>query len=111
MENIMKSRIRLILALVLSFAGGLLIFLMDSSMGWDDTAITAGLLFVVAALSGLISPKYFWVWALLAGFWIPVNGIIKNSDFTFLFILLIPLTGALAGSLTGKAFLKRKDQK
>jgi len=109
MEELSKARIRFIFTAVISISGGILIFIIDSSNGWDDTGITVGMLLLLSAFCGYLSPKKFWLWALLSGVWIPLNGIIKNNDPLFLFILLITFAGSLAGAAMRKAFQRRKD--
>jgi hypothetical protein len=55
------------LALVL----GLLIALVDSSPGWDDTGITAAAVFGSCGILGALHPRRAWQWALVVGLWIP----------------------------------------
>jgi hypothetical protein len=59
-------------AAALSVIGGATIGLLDSSPGWDDTAITAGLLFSVALAATLIGGRRALVWALMVGAWVPL---------------------------------------
>jgi hypothetical protein len=111
MKSSDKTKVSSILAAAISVVGGFVIFLIDSSAGWDDTGITAGILFILAAVCGFLSPKRFWLWALLAGLWIPLNGFIKTQEFKYFLILLIPLAGSLAGIAAGGFKRKQKDRK
>jgi hypothetical protein len=76
---------------------GLAIRWMDSSPGWDDTGITAGMLLATAGILALIAPRRVWLWALGVGVWIPLHAITTNGDWRMLAVLLFPLAGAYAG--------------
>lgn len=73
----MKWRFLMPLALVL----GLLIALVDSSPGWDDTAITASALVITCGLLGAVHPVRAWQWALAVGLWIPTLGIALHQNY------------------------------
>jgi hypothetical protein len=111
METQVKKRLNFIIAAIISFAGGFLILMIDSSKGWDDTGITVGMLFILSAFCGLLAPEKFWLWALLSGLWIPINGIIKHNDFMFLLILLIPFAGSIAGAVLRNFIIRKNDDK
>jgi hypothetical protein len=80
----------------------------DSQPGWDDTGITAGMLFIVSGLAGCIDPKRFWLWALLTGIWIPVAAISRNGDIMMMLVLIITFGGSFSGSLIRKMVSKEK---
>ena len=87
--------------LLLAIALGLAIAWVDSRPHWDDTGITAGSLFLSAALLGLIAPRRPWLWALAIGFWLPAHLFLQHptlgSAFGGSVILAIPIAGAYAG--------------
>jgi hypothetical protein len=87
-------------------ASGILIAVLDSSPGWDDTGITAGLILICSAVCGFISRSKLWLWALITGIWIPVHGILTMGDFKFLLILLISFAGSYGGGLFGRMLKK-----
>jgi hypothetical protein len=111
MDTKVNNRLNFIIPALLSFAGGFLILIIDSSKGWDDTGITAGMLIILSAVCGFLYPKRFWYWALLSGLWIPINGIIRNNDFMYLIILLIPLAGSAAGAFLRRFIPRRNEEK
>ena len=77
---------------------GLAIALVDSSPGWDDTGVSAGLLLVAAGLSGAARPSRAWLWALALGLWIPVLGIAVRGNLAALIALVPAFLGAFAGA-------------
>ena len=83
------------LALIL----GLLIALVDSSPGWDDTAVTAAAVFVCCGLLGALHPARPWLWVLAVGAWIPALGIVQDWNYASLLALVLALSGAYAGAL------------
>jgi hypothetical protein len=69
----------------------------DSRPGWDDTGITAGLLFIVSATFGALAPQRPWVWALCVGGWVPLFGILAQSSYGSLMALAFSFAGAYLG--------------
>ena len=59
-------------ALVVALAAGLAIAFIDSRPGWDDTGITAAMLFLGAAVAATIGRDRPWLWALLVGLPTPI---------------------------------------
>ena len=53
---------------------GMLIFMVDSSPGWDDTGVSATMVLAASGLMGAIHPSRAWVWALAVGSWVPLRG-------------------------------------
>lgn len=86
--------------LLLAIALGLLIAWVDSRPSWDDSGITAGMVFLTAALFGALRPAKAWVWALAVGIWIPLFGIMLHQNFGSLLALAVAFLGAYAGALT-----------
>jgi hypothetical protein len=82
---------------------GLLIYWLDSQSQWDDTGITAGLIFITPLFFGFSMPRFAWVWALTIGIWVPIAGILVHHDFAFVFVLVIAFLGSYIGALVRKA--------
>jgi hypothetical protein len=77
---------------------GLALALVDSSPGWDDTGVSAGVLLVAAGLFGAARPSRAWLWALALGLWIPVLGIAVRGNLAALIALVPAFLGAFAGA-------------
>ncbi len=94
----------LFLAMVLLAAAvGLLIAWVDSRPTWDDTGVTAGMIFLTAALFGALRPFRAPVWALAVGAWVPLFGIILRRNFGSLLALAVAFAGAYAGALARRS--------
>jgi hypothetical protein len=78
----------------IALAAGALVAWIDARPGWDDTGVTAGMLFLAAAVLGFSWPGRAWVWALAVGGWIPARSIARHHSYAMLLVLLIPLAGA-----------------
>ena len=91
------------LALVL----GLLIALVDSSPGWDDTGVSAAAIFTSCGFLGAIHPRRTWQWALAVGSWIPMLGIALHQNYESWAGLAVALVGAYAGKLARYAIVAR----
>lgn len=78
---------------------GLLVAWVDSRPAWDDSGITAGMLFLTAALFGAIRPSRAPVWGMAVGVWVPLFGIIWHRNFGSLLALAVAFVGAYAGAL------------
>jgi hypothetical protein len=98
--------------LVLALALGLAIGWVDSRPHWDDTGITAGLLFLSAAAVTFLAPRRPWLWGLSVGvgIWLEfVRNAISGGHASFRSLALmplIPLVFPLAGAY-GAYFLRR----
>jgi hypothetical protein len=86
------------LLLVGALVLGLAVALVDSSPGWDDTGVSAGVLLVVAGLFGAARPSRAWLWALALGLWTPVLGIAVRGNLAALIALVPAFLGAFAGA-------------
>jgi hypothetical protein len=67
---------------------------------WDDAGVTAGALMLGAACFGLLGPRRAWLWALLAGSWIPAHALVRTPSvgtLPMLIVLVFPLIGAFLG--------------
>jgi hypothetical protein len=95
------------LVFICTLTAGLIIAWIDSTPGWDDTGVIAGLILVISFLAGFIYPKQLWIWALLAGIWIPFRSIANTGEFMYLLILLISFAGSYSGGFIKKIFIKQ----
>jgi hypothetical protein len=86
--------------MLLAAAAGLVIAWVDSRPGWDDAGITAGMIFLAAALFGALRSSRAPVWALAVGIWVPLFGIVLHRNFGSLLALAVAFIGAYAGVLT-----------
>ncbi len=98
-----KSKFWLLFLIALSL--GLLICWIDARPNWDDTGISAGLIFLATGFFGLAIPKRAWIWALSVGIWIPVWNIILHNNYGSILALVIAFIGAYIGVLVHKLFL------
>ena len=76
---------------------GLFMTYVDSRPHWDDTGITAGVLFLSAGLLTLLGFRRPWLMGLAVGIWLPAYYIFRSHDLMMLVVLLIPLAGAYLG--------------
>jgi hypothetical protein len=86
-----------------AIAMGLLIARIDSRPTWDDSGITAGMVFLAAAIFGAIRPSWAPVWAVAVGAWVPLFGIVSSQNYGSLLALAPALAGAYAGALARRA--------
>ena len=105
-ERICAVRSRWLFVLIpLVLALGFAIAYVDSSPGWDDTGISAAAVLGVSGLSGSLYPARPWLWGLAVGAWIPVFGVITESNYPSLLALVFSFAGAYAGAaVRGKLF-------
>ena len=81
---------------------GALITYVDSRPTWDDTGISAGVLFITGAVLGFLGPNRPWLWALALGAWIPLLGIALTHNYGSALALVVSFAGAYAGAFTRK---------
>jgi hypothetical protein len=91
------------IALIVAAIGGLAIAWIDTSPGWDDTGITAGLLVIGAGVAAGISGRRTWLWALLVGLPTPFVELAQGGDPAVLAALGFAGIGAAAGYLIARA--------
>ena len=96
----LKFWIFLVIALLL----GMMIAYVDTRPNWDDTGITAGAIFLSAALFSALMPKRAWAWALAIGVWVPLLHIYYTGNYGSLIALIIAFVGAYSGYFTRKIF-------
>ena len=102
----MKTNYRFWIIVVISSLIGILIAWIDSRPNWDDSGISAGLIFCSSAFFGFIMKKQPWLWAITIGIWIPLYNIYLNKNYSILLVLIIAFIGSYLGSLFHKLFLK-----
>jgi fructose-specific phosphotransferase system IIC component len=81
---------------------GLVIAYVDSRPTWDDTGVTAGVLFLSAMAFGYAEPRKPWLAALAVGVWIPLWAAVHTQNYGA-FIALVP---AFVGAYVGMALRK-----
>jgi hypothetical protein len=84
-----------------ALALGLGIALIGASPGWDDTGVSAAMLFAAGFLLGAVSPQRPWLWAAVVGGWVPALGIARHLDapnYGSLLALMVAVAGAYAGA-------------
>jgi hypothetical protein len=91
----MTARRGLLAAVALG--AGLVIGLVDSSPGWDSTGLTAGALFVSAAVVAGVARDRPWLWALLVGLPTPILDIVRTGNAGSILALGFAAAGAAAG--------------
>ncbi|MCE1197600.1 MAG: hypothetical protein LWW85_01420 [Marinilabiliales bacterium] len=94
----MTKKNRFILLIALSLLTGWLLFWIDSRPGWDDSGITAGLMVLLAAFYGFISPEKPWIWGLTTGLWIPLMALFREGSFSLMPVCLFAFAGAYLGA-------------
>lgn len=82
---------------VAALAIGIAIGLADSSPGWDSTGITAGGLFLSAAVIAWIGRDRPWLWALLVGLPTPILDSVRTGNAGSVLALGFAAAGAAAG--------------
>ena len=98
----MSGGMRFFFLLVASCAVGLMIAWIDSSPGWDDTGVTAGMVLIASAIVGALSPGRAWLWAFAVGSWIPVLGILRQHNYGSILALVLAFIGSYAGAFLRK---------
>src|SRR5262249_37372492 len=89
--------IRLLLAAFAAAGIGLVIAYIDSRPNWDDTGITALMLFAASFMLAFINPMLPLLWAICVGVWIPIMGIALHQNYGCLLALVFAFIGAYAG--------------
>lgn len=99
----MRRQISSAVLLTIATALGAAITWLDLGPHWDDTGVTVGLLLLVTAALGVITPRWAWRWALAVGVWIPAIEISRDGNPGALIALGVAFVGAYIGSFIGKA--------
>lgn len=95
-------RFRTVAAAVIALAGGIGLGLLDSSLGYDDTGVTAIGLLTVAALAAALDGRRPLLWALVVGAWIPILEIPAAQSSAPLAALIFSGIGAVVGHLVAR---------
>jgi hypothetical protein len=82
---------------------GIVIALVDSSPGWDSTGITAGLLFIAAAVFAGVARDRPWLWALLVGLPLPILEVVRTGNAGSVIALGFAALGAAVGRAVRRA--------
>lgn len=101
----MRSRIKFVFLVLTALMLGMLIFMVDSSPGWDDTGISAAMVLAASGLMGAIHPARAWVWALAVGSWVSLMGFVLDPvgfHPASVLTLAFATAGAYAGALVGR---------
>jgi hypothetical protein len=86
--------------LVLAGFAGVAVAYVDSRPTWDDTGVTAGAMFLFAAVLGLLGPQRPWLWALTVGAGVPAYAVLRKpavGTLMLLAVLVFPFAGAYLG--------------
>jgi hypothetical protein len=68
----------------------------DTSAKWDDTAVMAFAILLIAALFSLIRPNKAWLWALLIGLPTALLNIMLTANYGALLALVFSFAGSYA---------------
>ena len=103
----MNPKTRMAMQIGIAVVIGIFICWIDSRPNWDDSGITAGMIFLSTAILGFVSPRYAYVWGLSVGIWIPLVGILLDHNFGSLIALVVAMGGAYVGAVISKAIKKQ----
>jgi hypothetical protein len=98
-------RTQFVLLVLVALMLGMLIFMVDSSLGWDDTGVSAAMVLMASGLMGAIHPARAWVWAFAVGSWVPLMCFVLDpAGFhpASVLALAFATVGAYAGSFVGR---------
>jgi hypothetical protein len=95
---------RFLVLLVVALALGMGIAWVDTRPTWDDTGITATVVFGSTLLLGAAFPRRAWVWAIAVGIWIPVFNVVIQGNVGAIASLAIAFAGSYAGVFLRKMF-------
>ena len=98
-------RMYFVLLVLVALMLGMLIFMVDSSPGWDDTGVSATMVLAASGLMGAIHPARAWVWTLAVGSWVPLMDFaLDPAGFhpASVLALAFATVGAYAGALVGR---------
>jgi hypothetical protein len=104
-------RMHFLFLILVALMLGMLIFMVDSSPGWDDTGVSAAMVLVASGLMGAIHPARAQVWALAVGLWVPLMGFASDpAGFhpASVLALVFATVGAYVGAQVGW-FLAESD--
>jgi hypothetical protein len=88
---------------LLACGAGILIALVDSSPGWDDTGVTVATILGASALFGAFRPDRAISSAFAVGIWVPAFEVRSTGNFGSLLALAMALAGSGAGAIARMA--------
>lgn len=91
----------------LAIAAGAAIAWIDTSPGWDDAGVTAGLLVLAAFLVGVVDGRRPWLWTLLVGAPVPIFEIATTGSTASIVGLFFAAIGASIGIVVRHAVQPR----
>lgn len=92
-----------LIAPAIGFVVGLGIGYVDSRATWDDAGITAGAVFLAAAVLAAARPSLFWLTGLVVGLPVLVMNVVLHANYGSAIVLGIGLVGSVVGFVVGKA--------
>ena len=102
-RRLLNARVRLAAGVLISLVAGVLIGRLDSGAGWDDTAVTAGLLVISAGLASFIAGQFPWLFAVTTGMFVPLFELPGLAGGGSLGALLFSSIGAGLGWLAARS--------
>lgn len=102
-RRLVRPRARLAAGVLVSVVAGVLIGRLDSGAGWDDTAVTAGLLVVSAGVASFVAGRLPWLFAVTTGIFVPLFELPGLAGGGALGALLFSSIGASLGWLAARA--------
>lgn len=97
----MSSSIRAAITFTIAVVIGFAIAYIDTRPNWDDTGITAGALFLGAAILSAARPKGFWITGLAVGLPVLVLNALLRANYGSAIAVIVALAGAGAGAWVG----------
>jgi hypothetical protein len=91
---------------MLAVAFGLIVTWIDSRPNWDDSGISAFMIFLLAIIFGFITSQRPWLIALAVSIWIPLFTIIATHNYGSLLALLPGFIGSYLGFFIRKTIRK-----
>jgi hypothetical protein len=98
----MKKETSQILILLAAIIAGFIIGKIDTSKNWDDTAITAALVFASSAVLGFINERRTWLSAILVAAPVVLLNIIASENYASVIAFAISFGGSYVGLLVRK---------
>jgi hypothetical protein len=94
---------RALIAPAIGLVVGLGIGYVDSRPNWDDTGITAGAVFLVAAVLAAARPSVSWLTGLSVGLPVLAMNALLHSNYGSAIAVVISLAGSGVGYVVGKS--------
>jgi hypothetical protein len=89
-------------ATIVAVLVGSCIAYVDSRASWDDTGVTVGALFALAAVLGAIRPRAWWLVGLAAGIPVVAFNVAIYGRFSSAIAVAFSLLGAVVGGSLGR---------